>query len=77
MPKLVVPEKCPPWIENHTFDEWRQLGYGVLKGQKAKYVNEEDDWVFTEDQVDELPVHKGRYLTDEYDGLDMYGSIGD
>lgn len=69
MPKLVVPKKCPPWIENHTFDVWRQLGYGVLKGQKAKYVNEEGDWVFTEDQVDELPVHKGRYL-DEYSLFD-------
>lgn len=78
MPKLVVPKKCPFWIENHTYDEWKQLGYGVLKGQKAKYINDKGDWVFTQDQAEEiLRDSDDDDWMDEYDGLDMYGSIGD
>lgn len=58
MPKLIVPEKCPPWIENHTYDEWKRLGFVVLRGQKAKYINEDGDWVFTEHQIEAAEVIK-------------------
>ena len=54
MPKLTVPKKCPPQIESHTYDEWKELEYGVLRGEKAKYVNNKGDWVFTQNQVEEI-----------------------
>ena len=35
-----------------TFKQWTSLGYGVLKGEKSKSINDEFEATFTRKQVD-------------------------
>ncbi len=37
--------------EYHTFKEWRELGYGVRKGEKSHRINQDQQAVFSEKQV--------------------------
>jgi hypothetical protein len=41
-----------------TFSEWKERGYGVIKGEKSSQRNENGVCVFSEDQVISLPVYK-------------------
>ncbi len=37
--------------EYHTFKEWRELGYGVRKGEKSHRINQDQQAVFSDKQV--------------------------
>ena len=41
-----------------TFNEWKERGYGVIKGEKSHKRDENGVCVFSEDQVVALPVYK-------------------
>lgn len=36
-----------------TFDEWKELGYHVIKGGQSQSRNKNDEAVFTREQVEE------------------------
>lgn len=41
-----------------TFNEWREHGYGVKKGEKSSHRNVKNEALFTDKQVVSLPVFK-------------------
>lgn len=51
--------------EAHTYDEWKELGYHVIRGEKATGRNSKGVATFTEDQVE------------ENDDDDLRGDLGD
>jgi hypothetical protein len=40
-------------MKDKTFDEWKQLGYTVIKGQRSHCRNKFNKPTFTRDQVEE------------------------
>lgn len=41
-----------------TYDQWRRLGFGVIKGQKAAKWNEQQVATFSEGQVSKIESHE-------------------
>ena len=61
-------------MTKHTYDEWKALGFHVLKGQKSTERNAEQVPLFSLEQV-EKNIKKHRvvrsYRPDYYEGVDM------
>lgn len=67
--------------DGKTFEEWKKLGYYVMKGEKSKHRNKEGKSIFTFSQVSEMydydeEKEKDRYYNDDnwdLDELDFRG----
>lgn len=59
-------------MKDKTYDEWRQLGYQVRKGEKATGRNKKLEPTFTREQVDER-FDPGEDPVDEDRFIDIHG----
>jgi hypothetical protein len=57
-------------MKSKTYEEWREIGYQVMKGQKASGRNKDGKATFTREQVEERELIDPR---DSYVDLDYWG----
>ena len=60
----------------HTYDEWKRLGYGVIKGSKSIGIDDSFTALFSERQVSMLRTSKSKQIhSNWYD--DCWADVSD
>lgn len=54
-------------LEFHSFQEWKELGYVVVKGQKSQKRDKSGQCLFSNLQVTQLPYFSENEDSDEFD----------